>query len=214
MRSCAERLCRRGLTLVEVSVSTLLVGLILVAGLKSTGAVIHGRDNIAAKLDSVGLAHELLSEIVALPYEDPDEELPTIGLDTGEGLTPNLRSDYDDIDDYDSWSAIPPRHRGSAAPRNDFTGWQRDVQVDYMDPNAPTTTSLTDQDLKRITVTVTDPSSNTYTVSALRSRSGMLEQAPPQDITAVTWAGIELEVGAGTGKVVHGSELPNHAEDE
>jgi MSHA pilin protein MshD len=209
----SRRTHRHGLSLVEVSFSTLLVGLVLLTALKSTGAVFQGRVSIADEADAVGLAQELISEIMAQDYEDPTEDPPVFGPDTGETTVPNSRQDFDDVDDYNGWSSSPPRNKGSATTRTEFTGYQRSVAIVYVDPDSPATTSGTDKDLKRITVTVTPPIGDPAILVAFRSRWGTLEQSPGSEMTVTTWVGSELQIGVGTPKVVQGTNITNHAED-
>ena len=61
----------------------------------------------ADKLDAPGLAHQLMGEILAMPYEDPEDPNQGIGLETGE--TNTTRADFDDLDDYDNWEPEIPR---------------------------------------------------------------------------------------------------------
>lgn len=204
---------RRGLTLMEVAISTLLVGLLMVSALKTTGAVFRGRSHIADEADAVGLAQELMSEILAQEFEDPDQDPPVFGPDPGETAVPNSRQDFDDVDDYNTWSSSPPRHKGSSTTRSEFTGYQRTVAVVHADPDNPTTTSGTDKDLKRITVTVAPPVGQTVTLVAFRSKWGVLQQAAGVDQTVTTWVGSELQIGTGTPKVIQGTNIANHAED-
>ena len=74
---------RSGLTLAEVAISTLIVGLMMVASLKSVGGVYTTWTAAAEKHDGIALADQLLEEIMQSEYEEPDET-PIFGVESGE----------------------------------------------------------------------------------------------------------------------------------
>lgn len=197
-----------GLTLVEVAVSTVIVGVMLVAALETLGAVLRSQRLNAARLTGPGLAHEIMGEILSLPYEDPENPGGSIGTDSGESSSD--RTAFDDVDDYDNWSENGPEGKDGAG-YSDYTGWERDVQVDWVN-STTLAVAGSDTGLKRITVTVTDPDGVETQISALRSQLSSLEQSPAVDMTAVTWLGTELQLGGAT--VAHSStQLSNHVYD-
>ena len=158
----AVRLRRRsGLSLAEVVVSTMLLGMLALGAMQGVGHVFLTWSVQRGLQDGDALAQELLNEILQAEYQDPGET-PTFGLETGEGATANLRTDFDDVDDYHGWSSNPPRERDNATPIAELTGWQRDVTVVLVEIAAPTTVTATAEGLKRITVTVTDPTSQSH----------------------------------------------------
>src|SRR6187401_93638 len=141
---------RPGLTLIEVVASTMIVGLMAVAALNALGAATKSANSIGNRAVAAGLADELMSEILMQSYSDPDGS-PVFGHETGE--TTNVRSTFDDVDDYDGWNATPPQYRdGTAIP--DRTNWRQRVTVTYVSPTNLTTTSATDQGVKRIRVQI------------------------------------------------------------
>jgi type II secretory pathway pseudopilin PulG len=140
----------QGLTLIEVVASTMIVGLMAVAALNALGAATKSANSIGNRAVAAGLADELMSEIMMQSYSDPDGS-PIFGHESGEST--NVRSAFDDVDDYDGWNASPPQYRdGTAIP--DRTNWRQRVTVTYVTPTNPTTTSATDQGAKRIHVTI------------------------------------------------------------
>jgi type II secretory pathway pseudopilin PulG len=144
------QLARPALTLVEVVASTMIVGMLAVASLNSLGAATRSADSIGNRAIAAGLADELLSEILQQPYSDPDGAA-VFGTESGESSSP--RSAFDDVDDYDAWTAAPPQYRdGSTIP--DRTNWRQRVAVTWLVPSNPTQTSGTDQGAKRIRVTI------------------------------------------------------------
>lgn len=141
---------RRGLSLMEVVLSTLLVGVVLVGALRRAGAVIVGRMQSGEDVRAALLAQELLAEIVVEPYED-EGGAPVFGREAGE--SDGDRKDFDDVDDYHGWSKSPPEtHDGKEY--TDLDGWQRDVTVEWVQAANPAATSAVEQGLKRITVAV------------------------------------------------------------
>jgi len=88
----------------------------------------HSEAFIEPRLSGPGLAHDLLSEVMAMPYEDPDG---VTGATSGEGdISGPGRSGFDDIDDYDNWdSPNAVAKDGAALPG--YTGWQRQVEIQW-----------------------------------------------------------------------------------
>lgn len=140
----------QGLTLIEVVASTMIVGMMAVATLNALGAATKSSDAIGNRAIALGLADELLSEIIQLPYSDP-EGSAVFGRETGELATP--RSAFDDIDDFNGWTASPPQYRdGTVIPNR--TNWRQTVVVTRVTPTNPATTSASDLGAKRIRVTI------------------------------------------------------------
>lgn len=141
---------RRALTLIEVVASTMIVSMMAVATLNALGAATKSSDSIGNRAIAMGLADELMSEIIQLPYSDPDGSA-VFGRETGESASP--RSAFDDVDDFDSWTASPPQYRdGTTIP--DRTNWRQTVAITRVTPSNPATTSATDLGAKRIRVTI------------------------------------------------------------
>ena len=103
----------RGLSLIEVVASSLIVGIMLVAALNTLGAVFRSQRSNAARMTGPGLAHELMGEILSLPYEDPEEPGERIGYDSGEST--GDRADFDDVDDYADWNGKKPENDGNSS---------------------------------------------------------------------------------------------------
>jgi type II secretory pathway pseudopilin PulG len=140
----------RGLSLIEVVASTMIVGLMSVAALNSLGAATRSSESIGNRAVAQGLADELLAEVMQARYSDPNQT-PVFGRESGEASTP--RSAFDDIDDYDGWNKSPPQYRdGTAMP--DRNEWRHRVEVRRVSPSDPTQTVGSDQGAKRICVIV------------------------------------------------------------
>ena len=204
----------RGLSLIEVVASTLIVGVMLVAALNTLGAVFRSQRLNAARLTGPGLAHELMGEILSLPYEDPEEPGDSIGREIDE--SGGNRADLDDVDDYDNWSAneLPAKNpqNKDGVEHPGYVGWNRTVQVNWVNVTSIATTLSSESGLKLITVTVTDPHGVATQIRALRSRYSSFEQSPAVDTTAVTWLGAELQLG-GAAAAHSSTQLSNHTYD-
>ena len=193
--------CRLGLSLVEVIVSTLLVGLLLTASLVSVGAAARTTTAATETCDAVYLAQQLIEEISILPYEDPNQT-PVFGMELGENSGPAARTQADDIDDLAGWTESPPKDRNGNNLSN-YSGWTRNVNVIQ---------GATPSD-RTIEVTVMVPKGRSTTLKAYRSKEGGCIQPQGVNQTLVTWVGVTLQTGAGTG-VSSGVSLVNHAADQ
>jgi MSHA pilin protein MshD len=142
--------CRRALTLVEVVVSTLIVGLMTVAALDGLGSTTRSSESAGNRGIALGLADELMAEILVKPYRDPNGAA-VFGLEPGE-VAP--RVNFDDVDDFNGWNQLPPKDPdGTTKP--DRAKYRRRVTVERVVPANPTqVTAGTDQGVKRIRVTV------------------------------------------------------------
>ncbi len=148
---------RKALTLVEVVVSTLIVGVMTVAALNTLGAATRSGMSAGNRAIAMGLADELMAEILATRYGDLDGSTQ-LGPEAGE----NDPLDFDDVDDYADWSELPPLYRedidedGDLDPMQNRDDWRRHVIVQFVDPNEPTQVlaDSDDQKTKRIHVIV------------------------------------------------------------
>ncbi len=141
---------RPGMSLIEVVASTMIVGMLTVAALNALGAATRSAESLGNRSVAMGLADELMSEILQTAYSEPSGST-SFGPDGSESTGP--RSAFDDVDDYDGWNKSPPEYRdGTAMP--DRADWRHRVQVLRVDPSDPTQTSGTEQGAKRLQVTV------------------------------------------------------------
>ena len=141
---------RAALSLIEVVASTMIVGMMSVAALNSLGAATKSSESIGNRAVALGLADELMSEILQQNYEEPTQTV-TFGRESGESAT--VRSTYDDVDDYNGWNQSPPRYRdGTVMPNR--ANWRHRVTVARVSPNNPTQVVFTEQGAKLIVVTV------------------------------------------------------------
>ena len=149
------RRSKRGTSLAEVVISTLIVGLMITPALHSTGSALRASRATSHRVQGVRLAEALMSEILTTRYEEPDDT-PAFGVEGAEpaGNT-GPRTLWDDVDDYYQWDASPPQATDGTVLPN-LTGWRRRVEIVHVDPDDLTTalTNTDDRGIKRITVTV------------------------------------------------------------
>ncbi len=181
----------------EVAVSTLLVGLLLVGALRSVGSVWRTWQEAAARTQRMNLAREMMAEVLDQPYYDPDGVDVAFGLDSGESSA--NRSTFDDSDDFDGWTASPPEDRTGTDHPN-LTGWTRSVVVDHVsaaDPNTVVSDVAGEQGVRRVSVTVTDPTGRSTTLVAVRALPGEYPRSPDVASSAVSRIGVALQAGTG-----------------
>jgi Tfp pilus assembly protein PilV len=154
---------RSGFSLIEVAISSILVGSILVTAMSTVGAVLRFRSSSSDSGRAALLATDLLAEISGQPYSDPNQT-PVLGKESGE----TTRAQFDDVDDYDSWTETPPKNR-AGTNLTGFTGWTRSVTVARAQRNSPMQTAGSDEGLKRIRITVSKNGVTLQTVDALKA---------------------------------------------
>jgi len=206
----SQHQCRLGLSLVEVAVSSLLVGTVAIGSLSMLGASVRTQTATNNLLDGPRLADELLAEIMSMPYEDPTETGAALGLDSDELGT--SRTDFDDVDDYVSWSNSPPEDK-DGNEHTEYVGWSRSVTVGWARLLNGNIFNGYDTGLKRILVTVTSPEGDLTTRFGFRFKEGSLEQAPTVDKTVVTYVKTHLSLGTAANPEILSTNLLNHVED-
>jgi Tfp pilus assembly protein PilV len=166
MKTITFKKCRRGLSLVEVSVSTLLMGFLLTASMKSMNQISISSRTAQDRIKAQSLAEGLMAEILQQSYKDPTQT-PTFGLESGEAASPG-RTGFDDVDDYTFLLESSPKNRNGTTIAN-LTGWTRTTTIVYLSPSDYTTTSSTDQNVKRITVTVKKGTQTLYQLISIKT---------------------------------------------
>lgn len=135
---------RRAFTLIEASLATLVVGVVLVASINAVGATAKQRAALHDQSVAIGIAEARIAAIVALAYADPDTPDAPLGTDAGEVSM----ADWDDVDDAHDPISIQP------SSARDWT-WLTTVEwVELSAEGQPGGVSSTDTGLKRIQVSV------------------------------------------------------------
>ena len=181
----------KGLSLIEVVISSLIVATMLVAAL---GAVSAATKSLLIQSDRClgpNLARQLMSEVLQAHYVEPTDA-PKFGRESGEAR--KVRTAWDDVDDYNRWSASPPQAKdGTVLTHAD--GWTRKVVVKYAQLSDPRKKAQSDEGLKRIIVTVTSPTGKTHVLNALRCESSIYDQRPDSTTTYVGAVNVSLQIG-------------------
>lgn len=141
-------LARRAFSLVEAVIATALVGGLLVAAMSGVGATARMRQVTVDGETGLRLAKDLLDEVLAKPYFDPNTSLD-LGREAGE----SNRADFDDVDDYDGLVDEPPTAPDGTSITSQ-TGWKREVVVTWASRADIETSVKADEGVKRVEVTV------------------------------------------------------------
>lgn len=178
---------RRGVTLIEVMVSIVLVSTILLVSLAASANLMRNDHERRSRNDGHQLAAQILDEVSSMDFRDRID--PVYGLESGETATD--RTTFDDVDDYHNYSSTPPTHRDGTAIVG-YDGWSFSVDVYPANPDATgitTTDAGVRSPLRIIEVLCTAP-------DGVTTNDGMLVSDTPHDITATTsyerWRRIKL----------------------
>lgn len=155
-----------GATLVELVITIVVIG-VAIAGVVGAFSLIAGRSaDPLNQTRAVALAQIYLDEILSKKY---DQATPVGGVPKASGcsITPESdRADYDDVDDYHGVDDRPPENGEGNPLGAEYSNFRVAVSVQC----AGTEVGLTsNDDAKRIDVTVTDPTGQNYRFSAYRA---------------------------------------------
>jgi prepilin-type N-terminal cleavage/methylation domain-containing protein len=131
-----RRASRRGFTLVETAISSLLVGILLAASMQTVGTVFRQRSLAADKMTARLLADQMLAEVLEMSYQEP-HGAAQFGPESGEA---GSRALFDDADDFHGYSESPPKYRDGTS-MTQWTGWTRSVAVEEVATNDPVMTA-------------------------------------------------------------------------
>jgi len=159
------RFAPAGITLIECAGASIILGLMITAGLRAAAGAGAAQAVSARTLTGTLLAEALLNEVSSLDYAEPSGAT-TLGIDAAE-IAGN-KSTFDDVDDFDYWNESPPKTPDGTGIAN-MTKWSRSVRVYRSLTNSPESTSATETGLKRIEVTVSYSDKVVCTLKALRA---------------------------------------------
>jgi MSHA pilin protein MshD len=143
----------RGFTLIEVLLTITLVGVGLVATMRALPIALQMSEASRQSMEAQQLASEMLAELSRQPFEDPTKRRRRFGRERDEAA--ETRADFDDIDDYDGWTASPPQNR-DGTPQTEFADYRRTVAVACVDTDDYTRLQSSGN-AKRITITISRP---------------------------------------------------------
>ncbi len=158
-----------GFALVEAVISVMIVGVLMVVALNTVGAAKVGQSKVRQSSRAVLLGEALMAEILAQPYEDPEQPAGGFGLDVGEG--DGTRIHFDDMDDYAGWMASPPQHK-DGTPIAEADSYRRTVTVAWAEADDPNRQASVATGLKRVRVTVSHKNRELFSMVGLRAGSG------------------------------------------
>ncbi len=158
----------RGISLIETSIATLLIGMVISSTIGLIGPVMNSTEIAEKQVIARQLIDELVAEISAKPFEDPEGvadlnikisladlddliSLSSIGVDAGERTA--TRADFDDVDDYHGWVSRPPC-TADGVKITELANWGRRVTVRHVSISDFTTVSAERTGAKRIGVQV------------------------------------------------------------
>ena len=139
---------RRGITLIETIISVLIVAGLFVAAVSTLGAARSAESRTAERLHAQALAEDLISEILAQPYDHPTA--PALAVADASGDTDRLG--YQSLNDYHRWFSSPPR-TPDGTPLTGYDDFSREVEITWADPTT-LASATSDTGVKRITVRV------------------------------------------------------------
>jgi prepilin-type N-terminal cleavage/methylation domain-containing protein len=155
---------RFGFTLIEVLISTLLIGLAISALLAANGSSTR-INGAGVDMTTAEFLLEQIRELTAvLPAIDPETDTDTFGPEAGETL-----ADYDDVDDFNSVTPLCPPIDAARTSLTAFGTFSQQISVEnvsannfsQLDPNSP---------FIRITVSVRQNGSEVCNASWIRAQ--------------------------------------------
>jgi type II secretory pathway pseudopilin PulG len=143
--------CRRGgFTLLEATIATMLVGVLLAVAMQTVAVSVAQQQRTATQVLGGNLADGLLAEILSKAYRDPDGGA-TFGTEAGESRS--SKTAFDDVDDFHLWTEAPPQYPSGDVTPN-LAGWRRSVTIAWGDQAQPTVEQTYDTGVKQIRVVV------------------------------------------------------------
>ncbi len=140
---------RKAFSLIECTVSVMLVGILMAAALRSLSTS-HLRDeNSLLRMQGQQLCDSFRQEILSKAFAEPNSVSTSLGLDDTERQ--NLRATLDDVDDYANMKLAPPTDlRGNVLPG--LAAWRVAVVVSWADPVTLASTLSNNTNIKRVEV--------------------------------------------------------------
>lgn len=196
---------RGGLTLVEAMISIVVVAIMMTSAVGMLGSTVRTRKVQMGLMQAPALAAELMSEIMAVRYYDPDDTT-NWGRELGESTA--TREAFDDLDDYDGYTSSPPKDkRGLVIPG--CSGWTESVTVRKASLSDPMVTSGSATGLRRITVTITDDRGAVTTLVALRCKDRDSAFEPGDSAANINCLLVRADVSGSGSLLVSGVNLLN-----
>jgi prepilin-type N-terminal cleavage/methylation domain-containing protein len=164
---------RRGFTLIEAAIVTVIigVGVMGILELLAAGTMANGdATQLTTAMHLAGNVREMMLDLKFM--EDP--AVPTWGPEAGEALNGDVTVKYDDIDDFDGRTFSPPIDVRRSTLFS-YGNWSQTVQVFSVDEDLITANSGKDnaaRPLSRVTVRVDYNARPVYETSWLVANAG------------------------------------------
>jgi len=145
-----------GFSYVEVLLASVIMSVLLVSGLKLFTNLGWSQQATASREEAGFLVINMFEEIKRQAYKDPTATDDTLGREVGESAT--SRENYNDIDDYQNWSATPPEDQ-AGQPYDQYSHLTRSVSIRYVratDFSQP----AANEGFKEVTITISRNPSN------------------------------------------------------
>ncbi len=155
---------RRGFSMVEVAISSLVMALMMASALNATGLSARIRGGQTAKNRAMLICTDMLSEIRALPFPLSEDVIPAVAM-------PGTRNAFIDVLDFSGYDSFPPVDPMGAEIPGAQNWWVR-VVIAWVDPDNVNNVSATDTGMLRIRVTVYRGWVELASASTLRSAAG------------------------------------------
>jgi prepilin-type N-terminal cleavage/methylation domain-containing protein len=155
MRKTIHRRTRKGIgdhgmTLVEVTLSMVIVTVMLLAALQTVAVSRGTQKSLSDRAHGRQFAMELMNEILDQQYMELNG-VAFFGLEPGKSSA--NRSQFTDVDDYNGWTESPLQDR-SGNVLVGTTGWRRRVTVQWADKTSWEPSAADNTGLKLITVSI------------------------------------------------------------
>ncbi|MCC9604166.1 hypothetical protein LOC67_26735 [Stieleria sp. JC731] len=186
----SNRSRRKGLTMLEVVVSLILVSGILVISLSASANLLRQRNEDVFHSKAQRLAGYFLDEISVLHFVDPDGN-QQLGVEDDE----TSQRVMDDLDDYQGWTQSTPTFR-DGQPMPGYEGWTVQVAVSpaRLQTVFPEATSDLNNPLRIIDVTVTDSDGMQIVRRGIVARNG---QGVRNDVNHLRLQRVRLQLSGG-----------------
>ncbi|MCK4305112.1 MAG: prepilin-type N-terminal cleavage/methylation domain-containing protein [Candidatus Eisenbacteria sp.] len=162
---------KRGLTLVETLIATLIMALLASATMSAGRVVLVMERGAEDSWRAAELGLGLLEEVATLPFNDPQSGGTSIGPELGEWVPPGNRALFDDVDDYSVWNGSQTLQQKDGTAIN-LPGYTRAVSISYVTAGDFSAVSLLPTDYKSITVSVFEKGDLVETFTTVRVEGG------------------------------------------
>jgi prepilin-type N-terminal cleavage/methylation domain-containing protein len=158
---------RRGFTLIEATISLVIVSVVGVAGLSAVSIARKSRASINDMILARSYADAMMMEILNKRYRDEGAPNSPLGPDAGDDLLNPFGRDVDDVDDYNDHT-ITPISDADGAWQSDGN-WGAGISVSWADLTNPNVDSAVETGMKRVSVAIFKGNRVVLRTTALRT---------------------------------------------